>query len=61
MEQDLELETFTLSIRMGNAAMLTPEDVGEALRQVADKLDNDYTDGPVIDVNGNRVGSWALR
>jgi hypothetical protein len=60
MEQDLELESFTLRIGMGNAAMLTPEDVAEALRSVARQLDDGYGDGAVVDANGNRVGEWLL-
>ncbi len=30
------------------------------LRRVADNLEAFVSDGPVIDINGNRVGSWYI-
>ena len=65
---------FTLKIDLGNAAMLTGEDIAGALREVARKIEReatcsvnddgeeqiDETGGGIIDDNGNRVGSWAV-
>lgn len=30
------------------------------LRVIADKLENGQDGGPVIDANGNKVGTWSL-
>lgn len=53
---------FKLNIELGNAAMQTPQDVAAALRKVADKVDT-FVPGegcflPVVDLNGNSVGSF---
>lgn len=53
--------TVTLRINLGNAAMQHPEDVADAIREAAGKLDGRDTleDGLRIiirDLNGNRVG-----
>ena len=50
---------FQLTIKLGNAAMLTPEDIAGALRDAADAVEHGRTDGFVYDTNGNRVGSWV--
>lgn len=62
---------FTLSIRLGNAAMQTPADIALALRETADKiadpmLRDTYAEatpyaGRIRDVNGNTVGEWEVR
>jgi hypothetical protein len=54
---------FKLEIRLGNAAMQTAEDVAEALRRLADKVeaaDIESDRGRVMDLNGNRVGDWEI-
>ena len=56
---------FRLTIELGNEAMRTGEDVAQALRDVADRIGTlwGYSDmdpigpAPVMDENGNRVGS----
>jgi hypothetical protein len=53
-------ERFTLTVELGNAAMSTPEDVADALREVADALEAGASSGIVRDVNGNTVGRWEL-
>lgn len=50
---------FRLNIKLGNAAMLTMEDVAQALRDVADKLDAGRDQGVVKDANGNTVGEFG--
>jgi hypothetical protein len=55
---------FRLKIRLGNAAMLDPQDVAEALVEVAEKLRNEGGGdgrGNVRDVNGNTVGEWSYK
>jgi hypothetical protein len=52
---------FRLTIILGNAAMLTPEHVADALRRVAGELDRcglPEEAGSIRDLNGNRVGTW---
>ncbi len=65
---------FTLTITLGNAAMLTAEDIAGAIFGIAGRLERicpsgDLTDedsnntgagGPVKDINGNTVGKWEL-
>ena len=58
-------ETFQLSISLGNDAMLVGQDIADALRGVADRVQNlgqaTHASGFVHDVNGNTVGSWSVR
>lgn len=57
---------FRLTIRLGNAEMQSNEHIAEALREAADKLDNNA--GPaepghavsIFDINGNRVGQYKI-
>ena len=52
------MATFTLTIQLGNAAMETSDDVAEALRRVADKMERNGFDGRIVDLNGNTVGKY---
>ena len=54
-------KTFKLKIELGNEAMLTPEDVADALETVAAKLRNGNRQLPIFDTNGNKVGDYELR
>ena len=62
---------FNLSIKLGNDAMRTPDDVGEALADIAGLLGGNYApfdarddtntvSQAIYDTNGNRVGSWEV-
>jgi hypothetical protein len=51
---------FTLKINMGNEAMQTLEDITEALRQVANRLDLGCDFGNIFDRNGNMVGEFSV-
>lgn len=55
---------FTLEIKLGNAAMQTPADVGRALEKVAGGLVTSGWDGiesgRIRDENGNTVGTWNV-
>ena len=61
---------FNLEIEMGNDAMLTRQDVAQALVALSKRLvderftpqDEDLTDeGSVLDTNGNSVGTWEFK
>lgn len=52
--------TFTLRIELGNAAMCRVEDVAEAVRRLAERLESGDESGNVYDVNGNTVGSFEF-
>jgi len=54
------MNKFILTILMGNAAMLTQDDVAVALEQARDGLERGFTSGALFDVNGNRVGGWTF-
>jgi hypothetical protein len=56
---------FVIEIHLGNEAMTHSEDVATALRDVANRVEDMYTDMPwsirVRDINGNTVGSATLQ
>lgn len=53
--------TFTLRIKMGNAAMDTLDSVAAALRDTAEKLNGSVEGGGLIfDENGNCVGDFKV-
>ncbi len=57
--------TCKITIKTDNAAFgdsdsARAEEVARLLREIADALDNGHTGGPVIDLNGNKVGTWDL-
>ena len=56
------MREFTLRIEMGNEAMQTPEDVGDALWAVANRLNYgmDRSNGEILDYNGNKVVEWEF-
>lgn len=63
------MDTFRLTIELGNDAMQTGGDVADALRKLADQVDTrrggQFNDGfaeggNVRDDNGNTVGSWSV-
>lgn len=55
---------FKLEIEMGNDAMLTAWDVIKAVKRVMSRLTisdfNVGSRGRIMDVNGNKVGSWVV-
>ncbi len=52
-------ENFTLEIKLGNSGMYTLFDIATALRKVARELEAyESKSGPVMDQNGNNVGSY---
>lgn len=58
---------FNISIKLGNDAMQSGDDVARALTILAGKLADSYdglalpeTDGVIYDANGNRVGTWEV-
>ena len=56
------MREFTLRIKMGNAAMQTPEDVANRLLAVANRLDWGMyrRSGEILDYDGNKVGEWGF-
>ncbi len=52
---------FTLEITLGNEAMQTPDDIAEALRRTASKVQAGYGNGGILDLNGNSVGSYDIK
>lgn len=55
---------FNLEIELENDDMQSPDDVAEALADIAHKLrdlgeeDMDDAQSVIMDVNGNKVGHW---
>ena len=56
------LESFRLTIKLGNDAMQTALDVAQAIEAVARRLreSSGHDQGRIMDANGNSVGSWAI-
>lgn len=56
---------FVLIIELGNAGMTNSQQVAEALRKTADKVQHarvrSHEGGKIMDVNGNSVGEWDFR
>lgn len=53
---------FKLEFSTANAAFeeSPEEEAARILKDVASKLVNDHTAGPIRDINGNTVGEWSL-
>lgn len=55
------MTTFTLTIKLGNDAMQTPEDISSALFDAAENITHGaYPTGIIWDENGNKVGEWGV-
>ena len=54
------MSEFRLRIELGNEAMQTAEDVAEALRRTAKRLEMIGQQGPILDTNGNLVGGFEF-
>jgi hypothetical protein len=53
-------DRFALEIKLGNAAMQSGPDVADALRKVADRIENGLeARGRIRDANGNTVGEYG--
>ncbi len=51
---------FELKIELGNDAMQHPEDVADALQNVAHKINTGFNAGVIYDLSGNIVGHFAF-
>lgn len=54
---------FTMSIELGNDAMQSPQELSEALEELATKIASidpmeTRAEGKILDDNGNEVGTW---
>lgn len=39
---------------------ISEQEIARILETTAEKIKNGYTDGPVMDINGNRIGEWGF-
>lgn len=57
------MDQFTITIDLGNTGMSKPDDVVDALRQIANDLEaegpDDFAASTIRDFNGNAVGSYG--
>lgn len=51
---------LTLVIHLGNDAMRTPDDLAEALRRAASRIQAGYGNGKIRDINGNYAGTYDI-
>jgi len=52
---------FKLTFKTQNAAFdAGPPEIARILRQVAENIERDYSEGTVRDINGNTVGAFKL-
>lgn len=54
------MSNFEMALHLGNVAMASAGDVADALRKVAQRLENGHTASSILDANGNTVGGWFL-
>jgi hypothetical protein len=54
------MDTFTLTIKLGNDAMQTGDDIADALMAVASKVRSGHEQGRIQDENGNTVGEFGV-
>jgi hypothetical protein len=58
------MSKFTLTIKLGNEAMQTRQDIAGALEDLADHFrafeDSKRVRGIIRDANGNSFGSWEI-
>jgi hypothetical protein len=54
------MDIFELTIAMGNDAMKDCEQIAVALEDVKWRVFKGATEGPIMDMNGNKVGQFAL-
>jgi hypothetical protein len=53
-------DRFTLTIELGSDAMQSGPDVADALREIADRIENGFeARGKIRDANGNTVGEYG--
>jgi hypothetical protein len=58
-EEEYPYDEFTLSLELGNDAMRSPDDIADALRRVAQMIENSQSGGgSIMDNNGNTVGKF---
>ncbi len=51
---------FRLDIELGNDSMQSGPDVARALREIADRIEDDLeARGKIVDANGNTVGEYG--
>lgn len=59
----LKLEIKTGGAAFGEDDELSYEgryELARLLKKVATQIENDYNDGVLMDINGNKVGKWTL-
>lgn len=56
-------ETMTIEFNLGNAAFdgetERSYEINRILKDIACKVSNGQSSGPVHDINGSKIGSWA--
>jgi hypothetical protein len=53
--------TFTLTIKLGNDAVQSGDDISRLLEKYLRPISFDMTEGKIKDDNGNTVGSWKTK
>ena len=51
---------FKLTFKTQNEAFDSDVEVSRILRAIAENVDEGYSEGRVMDLNGNAVGEWKL-
>lgn len=52
---------FRLEITLGNDAAQSRDEVAGMLERVARRLNDGWSNGEILDENGNLVGSWSYQ
>ena len=56
------MEKFRLEFHLGNAMFedLPIQEIARILHLTASDIENGYTSRTIFDINGNRIGMWAI-
>jgi len=49
-----------IEIKTGNSATNNPYELGELLKEVAEKIQDGRSEGNILDYNGNKVGKFKV-
>lgn len=61
----IEFNTDNAAFKYENASEMandlwTREEVIRILKKIIRDIDYDYNHGPIMDINGNKIGEWSL-
>ena len=56
----IEFSTDNDAFRCGDDNVYLQDECVHILHKIAQKIAGDQTSGPILDINGNKIGEWSL-